>query len=66
MKLEAEEVEKREDVPASVRARVNEFWACDTCDKVFWVGPKSKRAVELMRELRAQTMYVESGYTKIA
>ena len=39
-------------VPARVlAAQVDEFWICVRCSKVFWVGPKSRRAVEYMHNI---------------
>ena len=38
-------------VPAHVRESETEIWACDDCGKAYWVGPKSRRAVELAARL---------------
>jgi len=38
-------------VPAHIRGSETEVWACDDCGKAYWVGPKSRRAVELAARL---------------
>ena len=53
----AEEVQLDASVPDHVKRSVTEFWACSTCGKTFWVGPKSRRAVELAASLCAETVY---------
>jgi uncharacterized protein with PIN domain len=46
-------------LPGCVRdaADATEVWACNTCGKSFWVGPKSRRAVEFMASLRASSVF---------
>jgi uncharacterized protein with PIN domain/prolyl-tRNA editing enzyme YbaK/EbsC (Cys-tRNA(Pro) deacylase) len=53
----AEEVQLDASVPDHVKRSVTEFWACSTCGKTFWVGPKSRRAVELAASLCAESVY---------
>lgn len=47
----AEQLADDPTVPGHVLRSVSEFWACDDCGKVYWVGPKSRRAVELAASL---------------
>ncbi|KAK9830037.1 hypothetical protein WJX72_009327 [[Myrmecia] bisecta] len=35
-------------VPEHVYSRVEEFWQCGRCRKVFWMGPRSQAAIELV------------------
>jgi uncharacterized protein with PIN domain len=46
-------------LPGCVRAAADttEVWACNSCGKSFWVGPKSRRAVEFMASLRASSVF---------
>jgi uncharacterized protein with PIN domain/prolyl-tRNA editing enzyme YbaK/EbsC (Cys-tRNA(Pro) deacylase) len=46
-------------LPGCVRdsADATEVWACNACGKSFWVGPKSRRAVEFMASLRASSVF---------
>ena len=53
----AEEVQLDPGVPEHVKRTISEFWACAQCGKTFWVGPKSRRAVELAASLCADTVY---------
>ena len=52
-----EEVALDSNVPEHIKRTVREFWACSTCAKTFWVGPKSRRAVQLAASLCAETVY---------
>eukprot|EP00882_Tetradesmus_deserticola_P016922 GHRQ01018101.1.p2 GENE.GHRQ01018101.1~~GHRQ01018101.1.p2 ORF type:complete len:206 (+),score=79.89 GHRQ01018101.1:121-738(+) len=38
-------------VPPQVMAVVQEFWQCGSCGKVFWMGPKSQAAIDLLSSL---------------
>ena len=38
-----------------VRAQVVEqFWRCGNCEKIFWMGPKSEAAIELVSGMLAR------------
>ncbi|WIA30602.1 hypothetical protein OEZ86_000682 [Tetradesmus obliquus] len=38
-------------VPPCVMEVVEEFWQCGNCGKVFWMGPKSQAAIDLLSSL---------------
>ena len=38
-------------VDAKVLQKVQRFWQCGGCQKVFWVGPKSDNAIRYIRDL---------------
>uniref|UniRef100_A0A383WME7 Mut7-C RNAse domain-containing protein n=1 Tax=Tetradesmus obliquus TaxID=3088 RepID=A0A383WME7_TETOB len=38
-------------VPPRVMEVVEEFWQCGNCGKVFWMGPKSQAAIDLLSSL---------------
>ncbi|KAK3286991.1 hypothetical protein CYMTET_5483 [Cymbomonas tetramitiformis] len=38
-------------VPPHVLETVDEFWRCESCNKVFWMGPKSASAVSYMSQM---------------
>ncbi|KAF6257473.1 hypothetical protein COO60DRAFT_1701845 [Scenedesmus sp. NREL 46B-D3] len=38
-------------VPPRVMEVVEEFWRCGSCGKVFWMGPKSQAAIDLLSSL---------------
>ncbi|OQR92018.1 hypothetical protein ACHHYP_04128 [Achlya hypogyna] len=46
-----EEAQTRGDVPARVLETVEEFYACHTCTKLYWVGPKYSTAHAKMKEI---------------
>lgn len=38
-------------VPQRVYDMVDEFWVCGACGKLFWLGPKSLNAMDMLRGL---------------
>ena len=49
--LTREEVEKRGDCPPKVLAAVTEFFACRSCAKLYWEGPKSLGSYDLFASI---------------
>lgn len=45
-RMSADEVASSEEIPLRIRQTVREFFACGRCEKKFWIGPKSDRAVK--------------------
>ncbi len=43
-RVDKEEATRRGDCPAGVLAQIDEFFACRSCDKLYWEGPKSQGA----------------------
>lgn len=39
------------NVPHRVLLVTQEFWACECCGKVFWMGPKSAAAMQMLEGL---------------
>lgn len=40
--------------PSLVSQIVEEFWRCGSCGKVFWMGPKSASAIQLVGGMLAR------------
>ena len=49
-KLTPEEVAAHPRIPAKVKRAAEDFWACGRCAKVYWIGPKSHKAMDFIRE----------------
>jgi uncharacterized protein with PIN domain len=49
-KLSAEEVAAHPRIPAKVKRLAEDFWSCGRCAKVYWIGPKSHKAMDFIRE----------------
>ena len=49
-KLSAEEVAAHPRIPAKVKRAAEDFWSCGRCAKVYWIGPKSHKAMDFIRE----------------
>lgn len=49
-KLTPEEVAAHPRIPAKVKRTAEDFWACGRCAKVYWIGPKSHKAMDFIRE----------------
>ena len=48
-RLTPEEVATHPNIPEKVKRSTNEFWSCGRCRKVYWVGPKSHKAVKFIQ-----------------
>ena len=48
-RLSPEDVAAHPNIPDKVKRSTNEFWACGRCRKVYWVGPKSHKAVKFIQ-----------------
>ena len=48
-RLSPEDVAAHPNIPEKVKRSTNEFWACGRCRKVYWVGPKSHKAVKFIQ-----------------
>jgi len=46
VKLSKAEVAGRDDCPPKVLEAIDEFYACRSCGKLYWEGPKSNNAFE--------------------
>lgn len=46
LKLTKEQVAARDDCPPKVLAAIDEFYACRSCGKLYWEGPKSNNAFD--------------------
>ena len=50
-KLTPGEVAAHPRIPAKVKdSAAEDFWACGRCAKVYWIGPKSHKAMDFIRE----------------
>jgi uncharacterized protein with PIN domain len=49
-KLTPGEVAAHPRIPAKVKRAAEDFWACGRCAKVYWIGPKSHKAMDFIRE----------------
>ena len=49
--LNAKEAAARGDCPTRVLAVVDEFFACKTCGKLYWQGPKSNDSMRHFKGL---------------
>ena len=45
-KLSRDEAATRDDCPPKVLASVSDFYACRSCGKLYWEGPKSNNAFD--------------------
>lgn len=43
-----EEVAASAIIPEKVKRSTSDFWACARCGKVYWVGPKSHKAIDFI------------------
>ena len=46
IKCSKEEAAKRDDCPPKVLESIDDFYACRSCGKLYWEGPKSSNAFD--------------------
>uniref|UniRef100_A0A061S9E2 Mut7-C RNAse domain-containing protein n=1 Tax=Tetraselmis sp. GSL018 TaxID=582737 RepID=A0A061S9E2_9CHLO len=50
-----EEAAAAEEVTEHLLSKVSKFWQCGGCGKMFWIGPKSESAMQILRAV-AETL----------